>query len=465
MSAPFRRAKEAPLLDRANRGAIRCTPKTAPGPTGHDFLCILPGLVRDPLKCMLGLLGEYGDVVCVGHRRFQPIYLLSHPDHIKHVLQDNHLNYGKGKLYNAMKRLLGEGLVTSEGETWHRQRRFSQPAFRHQHDEEFGRVMVDATAAMLERWPARADEGRAFDVREEMRNLTLDILLKSLFSTNLESHAEKLCPALSTAEEEISLVSSLNPLHLQLKRLPTPANLRFKRALRTIDKFAYQLIDERRRSSHQYGDLLSLWLAPRENGEKLSDQLVRDAMITLVDSGYDSTAGAMTWTWYLLSRNPAVQRKLHAELSSVLGGSPARFEDLPKLPYTKMVVQETLRLYPSAWAIARVATKDDEIDGYFIPARSLIVISPYVAHRRPASWENPEGFDPERFSPERSNDRHRFSYFPFGGGPRLCLGSSFAMMEAQLVVATVAARWRLDLVPGPSIEPKPRISLRPEQIS
>lgn len=412
---------------------------------------------------MLRLFEKYGDVVSVGNERIRPIYLLNHPRHIKHVLQDNHLNYGKGSLYNELRTMHGDGLVTSEGESWQRQRRQTQPAFYHHHDETFARIIADATATMLERWPAAAEAGCALDIREEMRNLTLEILLQCLFSTHLACEAEILCPALDTAEKRINPASSLNPLKPLLKRLPTPANLRLRRALRTIDSFAYRLIANRRQCPVQNGDLLSLLLAAGKNGRVLDDQHVRDAMITLVDSGYDSTANAITWAWYLLSRNPAVGRKLRRELSHVLCVRAPTFQDLPQLTYTQMVVQETLRLYPSAWAIARTAINDDEIEGYRFPAKSILVMSPYTAHRRPASWENPEGFDPERFASERSKGREQFAYFPFGGGPRICLGKRFALMEAELVLATVAQKWRLDLVPGPPVGTKPTISLRPHR--
>jgi enediyne biosynthesis protein E7 len=437
--------------------------QTAPGPSTAQFLLLLADLLRDAPNVMLRLFGKYGDVVCVGNKRLRRLYLLNHPRHIKHVLQDNYLNYGKGSLYDELRTMHGDGLVTAEGEAWQRQRRQAQPAFYHDHDERFARIIIDATAAMLDRWPAIAEAGRALDIRDEMRNLTLEILLQCLFSTHLAADANTLCPALDTAENRINPPSSLNPLKPLLKRLPTPANLRLRKALRRIDSFAYRMIAERRRCPGQNRDLLSLLLAAEKSGRVLDDQHIRDAMITLVDSGYDSTANAITWAWYLLSRNPAVGRTQHAELTQVLRGRTPSFQDLPQLTYTRMVVQETLRLYPSAWAIARTAINDDEIDGYWIPAKSIVVMSPYTAHRRPASWENPEGFDPERFGCERSQGREQFAYFPFGGGPRVCLGKRFALMEAELVLATVAQKWRLDLVPGPPIGTKPTISLRPRR--
>jgi len=432
-------------------------------PSVTQFFCFLPELLRDAPNVLLRLFTEYGDVICVRPRLLRPVYLLNHPRHIKHVLQDNYLNYQKGSLYDELRALHGDGLVTSDGRSWQRQRRQAQPAFHHDHDDKFARIIVEATVCMLHRWNAIAKADRALNIREEMRNLTLEILLQALFSAQLAPEAETLCPALDTAERRISLASQVNPLKVLLTGLPTPINLRFRKALRTIDSFAYRLIAERKQCPLQNGDLLSLMLAGGKNGESLDEQHMRDSIITLVDSGYDSTAGAMTWAWYLLSRNPASGRKLHAELTEVLRGRTPTCADLPQLTYTRMVVQETLRLYPSAWAIARTAVKNDEIDGYRIPAKSLIVISPYAAHRRPASWENPEGFDPERFSCERSKNRDSFTYFPFGGGPRLCLGKRFALMEAELVLAMIAQKWRLDLVPGSEIGIEPTISLRPRR--
>jgi len=436
--------------------------KTPPGPTLVQFFRLLPELLRDAPHVLLQLFQEYGDVVCLGDRRLRLFFILSHPQHIKHVLQDNYLNFSKGSIYDELRMIHGDGLVTSEGDMWRRQRKQSQPAFYHDHDEEYARIIVDATTTMLDRWTAVAQSHRALDIREEMRTLTLEILLKCLFSTDLAPVAEALCPALDLAEKHIHLASRLNPLKPLLERLPTPANLRFRRALRTIDHFAYGILQQRSQCPLHNGDFVSLLLAEEKNGGGLDDQHKRDAMITLVDSGFDSTAGAITWAWYLLSRNPGCARTLQAELRDVLHGRTPTFEDLPQLRYTRMVVQETLRLYPSAWAIARTVINDDEIDGYRIPAKSMIVISPYVAHRRVASWENPEGFDPERFSPERSENRSQFAYIPFGGGPRLCLGIRFALMEAELALATIAQRWRLDLLPGPPIGIKPTISLRPQ---
>ncbi|MBV8051672.1 MAG: cytochrome P450, partial [Acidobacteriaceae bacterium] len=393
--------------------------RIAPGPSTLEFLRLLPTLLRDAPNLLLHYFAQYGDVVRLGHRRLWPVFLLNDPQHIKHVLQDNYMNYSKGSLYNELRRMHGDGLVTAEGEEWHRQRRQTQPAFYSDHEPEFARIIVEATVNLLHEWDAVAESGRALDIREEMRNLTLDILLRSLFGTELAVHGATLCPALDTAEQRIKPASGFNPFRSLLNRLPTRGNLKLRKALRNIDSFAYGLIDERRRCPRQQEDVLSLLVGEGEKGARLDDRQIRNAMVTLVDSGYDSTANAIAWAWYLLSRNPVAARKLYCEVRDVLGGRAPTFHDLPRMVYTRMVVQETLRIYPSAWVIARTAIADDNIDGYHVPAKTVLIMSPYAAHRRAASWENPEGFDPERFSRDRSQGRHPFSYFPFGGGPRL----------------------------------------------
>jgi len=247
------------------------------------------------------------------------------------------------------------------------------------------------------------------------------------------------------------------------ERIPTPRNRRFLVARRKLDEAVYRLIAGRRRSGEDTGDLLSMLLAARdeETGEGMSDRQLRDEVVTILIAGYETTADALAWTWYLLGTHPEAGARLHAELAAVLAGRVPAVEDLPQLPYTRMVLQEAMRLYPPAWGLLRQAREDDEIRGYRIPARARIVISQYVVHRHPGFWEEPEQFDPERFAPGRAASRPPFAYFPFGGGQRMCIGNNFAMMEAQLILATVAQRYRLDLVPGHPVEPEPLITLRP----
>ncbi len=245
--------------------------------------------------------------------------------------------------------------------------------------------------------------------------------------------------------------------------IPTPRNLAFKRARAELDRVVYDIIASRRRRHAPKGDLLDMLLAAREqgSGEGMTDRQLRDEVMTLLLAGHETTATTLTWTWYLLSKHPGAARKLRAELDVVLGGRLPGVGDLPALEYTQRVVRESMRLYPPVWVISRTAIEEDEIGGYTIPAGSILLLSQYAMHRHPDFWENPEGFDPDRFSPERSEGRHRYAYFPFGGGPRLCIGANLAMLETELILAILAQRYRLELLPGHPVEPEPLITLRP----
>jgi cytochrome P450 len=291
--------------------------------------------------------------------------------------------------------------------------------------------------------------------------LTLGVVGKTLFSTDISGEASELGRAMTEALEYVTF-RTRRPFALP-PRVPTPRSRRFHAAMRTFDQIVYGLIADRRRAAAPREDLLSVLLAARdgETGEALSDREIRDEVVTFLTAGHETTAVALSWTWYLLSRHPEAARRVRAELADVLRGQTPTVEHLPRLEYTKRVIEEVMRLYPPAWAVERSAVGDDELGGYPIPAGSAVDLSPYVTHRHPAFWENPEGFDPDRFTPERAAGRPRFAYFPFGGGPRHCIGSEFAMLEAQLVVAMVAQRYRLELVPGYRAEPDSTIVLRP----
>jgi cytochrome P450 len=402
---------------------------------------------------------KLGDVVRI-QIGFWSIYFFSHPDHIKHILQDNSQNYSKGEVAEFFKPLIGEGLATSEGALWRRQRRLAQPAFHRQRLATFAAIMTDCTVSMLERWRTHTENGQPLDVAAEMARVTFDIVGRTLFSTDISSRADEVRRALTTAREHIIRQANFP---LSLAKLPTRRNRRFWQAIHVLDQVVYSIIAERRRERKNTGDLLSMLLLARdeETGEAMSDKHLRDEVITFLLAGHETTAIALTWTWYLLSMHPEVERKLRAELAEVLGGRTPTAKDLPNLKYTRMVIEEALRLYPPGWIMSRNAIGDDEIGGYHIPAKATVVMSQYVTHRHPAFWENPEGFNPERFTPECSAGRPRYAYFPFAGGPRQCIGNEFALMEAQLVVATVAQQYRLHLVPGHPVEPNPVLILRP----
>lgn len=434
----------------------------APGPPTSLFLGTIRKVERDSLGFYTGMAREYGDVVRLGALSGRARwYLVAHPQGVEHVLRTNSRNYTKGVFARPLKLMVGEGLVTSEGAYWLRQRRLAQPAFHKRRIAALADGMAAATQDMLREWDERHAGGRAFDAANEMMRLTLRIVGRALFSADLGGRVGAFGPALTETLEYVNRRSFR--LFALPERIPTPRNRRFVRARAELDRVAYDLIEARRRSGEDAGDLLSMLLLARdeETGERMSDAQLRDEVMTILLAGHETGAVAMSWTWYLLSRHPEQERRLHEELDAALGGRTPTFEDLPRLSYAKMVVEEAMRLYPPAWGIARQAREEDEIGGYRIPAGSPIAILPWVTHRHPALWERPEAFDPERFGPERSAGRPPYAYFPFGGGPRQCIGSAFALMEAQLILAGVAQRYRLRLAPGRRVEPEPLVTLRP----
>jgi cytochrome P450 len=335
-----------------------------------------------------------------------------------------------------------------------------QPVFHRQRIAGFARLMTAAALEMLARWEAETVE--RCDLADEMMRLTLAIVGRALFSIDLAREAHAVGPAFTTVNRHLGQFN----LMLLLPFLPTRANRRFRKAVAELDQVVWRVIGERRKSGadgEDRGDLLSMLLAARDadTGEGMSDRQLRDEIITLMLAGYETTANALTWTFYLLAQNADAERRLHEEVDAVLGARPPEADDLPRLVWTRMVIEEAMRLYPPAWIVTRGAIEDDELAGHRIAAGSIVMASPWVTHRHPDFWPEPERFDPERFSPERAAGRHRYAYFPFGGGPRLCIGSGFAMTEAQLILATVAQRHRFRLEPGYRATPEPLITLRP----
>jgi cytochrome P450 len=420
----------------------------------------MPKLLRRPLQLLTSVASEYGDVALlpVGPQR---IYLLNHPDYFKHVLQDHYRNYHKGVSYKTLKLLVGEGLGTSDGAFWLRQRRLAQPAFHHQRLATMASAMAHATAEMLQHWETIAACGDAFDVVTEMRRLTLQIIVTTMFSTAIGNEAETVYHAFNTALTHITRSFWLSGLPPRL----TPGYRTFQQAVNVLDTVVYRIINERRQTEHDPGDLLTMFLqaADAETGEGMNDKQVRDELMTLFIAGYDTSAHTLAWVWHLLTQHPEVERRLYIELSHVLNGRIPTFSDLPHLVYTRMIIEEAMRLYPAAWGVFRMSLADDIIGGYTIPAGSVIILSPYVMHRTPAYWEQPERFEPERFTPDRLAERPRYTYVPFGGGPRQCIGNNFAMMEMQLILAMVAQRYQLQSVPGQLVEPHIALTLQPRR--
>ena len=445
--------------DSANSHAVG---KMAAGPRGVPFLGCLPELRRDRLGFLVRVSRDYPQVA---HYRVAnlPMYQLSTPAGIEHVLQANHHNYVKGPLFDNLRGLLGNGIFLSEGDFWLRQRRLMQPTFHRQRVAGFVELMVDETQVMLAGWEREASAGRPVDVAAAITRLTMAIVTRALFGTRVADETQAIGRAVTTVLADFTFRFD-RPLYPP-KVVPTPHNRQLQAAQRTLDETVYRIIGDRRRQGEAapQGDFLAMLMAARdeETGQGMSDKQLRDEVLTFFVAGHETTATALAWTFYLLSTHPQVARCLQAELAEVLCGRAPAPADLPDLRYTRMVIDEAMRLYPPAWLTNRMALEDDEILGYHIPAGSHMAISPYALHHHPAYWENPEGFDPERFSPERSAGRPHYVYFPFGGGPRMCIGQGFAITEAQVLLATIAQRYRLDLLPGHPIVPEPHVTLRP----
>ena len=436
--------------------------KTPPGVSGLALLRLLPQFRRQSLQTFHDLSQQYGHFI-----RFKGLltaYQLTRPCDVERVLQTNQQNYRKGRLYAEAKSSLGNGLLISEGDFWRRQRRLAQPAFHRQQIAGFAKIMTDAAEAMLGQWQKCEQGGQSLDVVSEMKHLTLRIVGLTLFSTELGDGMLTISRAVEVGRAHF-MRRMWQPIRLPVS-IPTKSNRVFLRAIRDAEGVIYRIIAEhRRRPEANPHNLLSLLLRAKDEdtGERMSDRQLRDESLTIITAGHETTAVALSWTWYLLARHKEVERKLHEELSRVLGGRTPTFEDLPNLKYTLMIIEEALRLYPPVWAIGRMAIADDEIGGYRIKAGSEIILSPYITQRHADFWDEPEKFRPERFSPEESVARPRFAYFPFGGGARVCIGNNFALMEAQLILATVAQKYSLRLSPGCVVEPEASFTLHPRQ--
>jgi cytochrome P450 len=430
--------------------------RTPPGPRarfpGHTMI----QFARRRLPFMVESAEKYGDIVFfkVGNER---IYLFNHPDLIRDVLVTNQKNFIKSRALVRAKRVLGEGLLTSEGEFHLRQRRLAQPAFHRDRINAYGRSMVEYADRTRSRWT----DGRSLDIHEEMMRLTLAIVAKTLFSADVEKEAAEIGEALNTTFEAFNI--GILPFSELLEKLPLPYIKRFEAARARLDETIYRIIDERRATGEDKGDLLSMLLLAQDiegDGGGMTDTQVRDEAMTIFLAGHETTANALSWTWYLLSQHPDIEARFHREVDA-LGDRLPRPDDLASLPYTRMILAESMRLYPPAWAVGRRAINDFEAGGYRIPARSMVLMSQYITHRDQRFHTEPERFDPERWLPEVAATRPRFSYFPFGGGTRTCIGEQFAWMEGILILATIAQKWKLRYLGSSPPDIEPRITLRP----
>ena len=431
--------------------------RIAPGPTGYPLVGVFPRMRRDPLSFFMECARLHGDVISMRLGR-RLVYLLSHPDHVKHVLQDNARAYAKGPPVTRVRGLFGDSLTVVDGDRWRRRRRHVQPAFQAGQHAQFASVVSRATGEMLERWRPLAERNELVDAVTEMRLLTQTIIIRACFGDVSAAEVEALGRALDVAvgHTDRRLWSAFGWLEVS-----TPAAARYQRALGAIHAFVSRMVSEARRSAPPPGSLLAALVASSTTGEPLTDAEVRDELKAILVAGHTTTASALAWTWHVLSEHHDARQQLEQECRALLGGWAPGVETLPRLGYTRRVIEEVLRLYPPTWLTARMPVEDDTLVGYTIPTGAIVLLSPYVTHRHPAVWDAPEVFDPDRFTADRAAARPNYAYFPFGGGPRHCIGSAFATAEMQLIVASVAQCYRLTPVSGARVIPVVGLTLRP----
>lgn len=420
------------------------------------------GVMREFNRDSLGFIEraqrDYGDIVWMRFL-YVPALFLYHPNEIEYVLSANPRNFRKAMSLrsNFFQRLVGNGLLTSEGEEWKRQRRLSSPAFHRHRISAYADTMVGYTNRLTANW----QPGEARDMHREMMRLTLEIVVRCLFSADVSNDVDHVGDTLKELVKPFAAQATLK--WILDNRLPTPTHLRFNKFVKRIDDVVYRIIAERRASGKDEGDLLSMLLAARDDdGSQMTDQQLRDEVMTLFLAGHETTALTLTWTWYLLGKHPGVEKKFHDELDEVLGGRPATMADLPRLKFTEQIAKECMRLYPPAYGLGREAIADCEIGGYQVPAGTQVFMFQWVTQRDARFFDRPGDFVPERWSSDFEESLPKYAYFPFGGGPRACIGASFAMMEMMLVLGTIGQKFRLTLVPDRPVEIYPAMSLRPK---
>jgi len=435
-----------------------------PGPRGNPLVgTITPFLTRDLLKPFRQLILRYGPLFQVrlpfGHR----LVMLAHPDAVEHVLRSGRDNYIKGSVYDGSRILLGQGLVTSEGALWRRQRELANPAFRPVKLQQYLTVMADCTAQVITRW-YDGDDSTSLDVQREMTRLTLAIVGRTLFGLDLSQQSERAAAAFSMA---LAAIGRRGPANLQLPLwLPTPGNLRFRRTLNELDALVYEVIERFRAGQAEDAErtLLGAYLESRDaaTGVGMDDRQLRDEVITLYLAGHETTSSLLSRALYLLSRHPDIKARVTTEVDAVLTDEMPSMEQLKALQYTTQVIHEVLRLYPPAWTIARNALADDEVMGYRVPGDAMVMISPYFAHRLEEFWPEPLNFNPDRFTPDKVAARHPFAYFPFSLGPRICIGMQFSLYEARLVLGMLLKRFHVQSAGGREVGSCAAGTLRPD---
>ena len=414
------------------------------------------------LNFYLRVWKEYGDIVRLPILPNYSAYLLAHPNYAEHVLSTHQEVYPKPDIINKpLNLMMGESILTAEGDSWLKNRRLMQPAFHMKQLANLVDVMVSCTESFIKDWQNKPD-GEVIDIAEETLKLTLKIAGQALFSKDISDEDSVLGKAFRTGYEFINY--KVNNLWTEPLWVPTSRNKHFKKAKNILDDLILDIINYRRQNPSERNDLLSMLMSARDEdtGEGMSDKQLQNEVITLLVAGHETAASSLAWTWYLLAEHLDIAENLQDELQAVLNGSNPSFEKLPQLEYTRRIFDETLRLYPPAWGIVRTPKKDDEINGYPIPKNSIMTVGAFMIHRHPEFWESPDKFNPDNFSRDKINQRPKFAYFPFGGGKRICIGQNFALMEATIIIALISQRFRLELLPNQNIEIDPTFTLRPK---
>jgi cytochrome P450 len=435
------------------------SPTAAPVLRGNvPWLGVLPALARNPLA-VFERARPLGDIVQLAMPGRHPLFVVAAPAHIRRVLQENNANYRRTPFHDRLKAVMGEGLVTSDGELWQRQRRLLQPAFRAERIRRFVESMAIAAAELAARWRNAADTGQVLDISREMSDLTLDIAVRCMFGQEQRGGDAAISAAVHAAQHWLSgRFWSLAPNWTE--RLPTPANRRFRRALATLDAAVGHIIAERQAAGETGDDLLGMLLAAQEEGVGSDTRQVRDEAMTMLLAGHETSAAALTWVWHLLACHPEVADAVRGEIDCTLGGPRAPSpDDLGRLDLSRAVIQESMRLYPPVGWFGRLAAGPDRLGAHHIPRGAILALSPWLVQRDPRFWPEPERFDPARFTPGARPAP--YTYFPFGGGPRTCLGNHFAMIEMLVALTVLMPRFRLRPAAGTSVRPELRVTLRP----
>jgi cytochrome P450 len=433
----------------------------APSPRGHFLLGNAPAFKRDALNFITENQAKYGDIFAI-RLGPQTAHVVCHPEMIEQILIEDNQSFDK--IYAARKKqglalIFGEGLLVNVGESWQRQRRLIQPIFHRSRIAGLADKMTAATERLLKRWETELKPEMPIEINQEMMRLTLEIIYQTMFSSHFVGSVEKIRDSLTIALR-YAAENVKNPISLPLS-WPTPRNRKFKQAMQTCNEILYELIDERKKNPTSDEDLLNLLLQAHDEStpEGMNKQQLRDEIGTIFLAGHETTANALTWTWYILAQFPEINRKMRAEIATVLKGRPPTVADLPHLRYTRQVLEESLRLYPPAPIVIRRVMKDTSINGYNLATGTKVFLSIYHVHRHPQFWDKPKQFMPERF--DDKNKQHRCAYMPFGAGPYVCIGRQFALMEAQLILAQIAQKYAFHLVPDQSVEPEVMVTLRP----